>query len=182
MTHPLVQLRDLLYTHADPGKQLELADKYLKSMEEMGADFTLPRIHRELEPILNFYHGDLIGWEKFVKSVRDMFPPRDPRFDKISGFHRTLEGRLAQRERRERRGRAVARALELKLIADDPKAKIAYADKCERIWSKRRDEARKIARASFSRKSLRLEEQEEILGAFWADIDREIDEGILPPP
>jgi hypothetical protein len=164
-----------------PEDVLKLADSYLTRMQEMGDKFILPREHVLVKPALEYYAGDLAGWVKFVKSVRDRLPKDGRTFHQgIQELYRTLEIRLTQQERRERLDAAVAVAVKKRLIDDDYDSKMRYARRCTQVWKIRRDN---LLKAHIPKKGrISLEERDELLTKFWEDIMAEIRNGEVPKP
>lgn len=166
-----------------PEEVLRLADRYLMQMEEMGADFLLPRNHIIVRPILEYYAGDLKGWVKFVKGVRDRLPVEGRKFHEgVHEFYRTLLVRLTQIERRERLDAAVAMALRKRMIEDTYDEKMRYSRRCTQVWKLRKDNLLKQHAASTKKGVLSLEEREELLAEFWTQVGDEIANGELPKP
>lgn len=179
----LRELRDTLLRIDHPEKLLLLADKYLTQVEELGDDFILPKDHVIIKPILEYYSGDLPGWLKFVKGVRDRLPMAGRKFHEgVNDLYRTLEVRLTQQERRERLDRAVATAVAKKLISNDTTEKIRYARRCTQSWKMRRENLLKVTASQTGNNRLSVAERETLLHEFWQQIDEEIYNGELPKP
>ena len=176
----LRETRDALLEMESPAKVLRLADKYLQAMQEMGSDFVLPLQHVFIKPILEFYAGDLVGWRKFVRGVRDLLPRRSAAQLDVQDFYRTIDLRMVQQERRERLNAAVDTAVRLKKIPADYQSKVRYAKRCTQHWLKRKVAVMAEARSRISSGRVSREECDSILTNFWAEIDDEISRGELP--
>lgn len=180
--HPLAELREHLLNAKDPGKLLLMADNYLQSMQKMGNSFVLPHEHTILAPILEYYAGDLRGWVKYVKGIRDRLVRGTEAWDSVYVLYRTLEIRAVQRERRERLSAAVDKAVALGLIEDDVEIKRRYANRCTNEWARMRTARLDSLRAGTSRKRISEDERNEILKEFWDEIDQLIAAGEVPTP
>lgn len=179
----LREFRDTLLRLDHPEQVLELADKYLSMFEEMGSNFVLPREHILVKPALDYYVGDLAGWVKFVKGVRDRLPMDGRQYHSgVQEFFRKLEVRLTQQERRERLDAALTKAISKRIIPDDYDSKVRYARRCTQSWKLRRDNMLKSASASTKTGRLSVAERETLLAEFWSNVDAEIANGELPKP
>lgn len=177
----LKEFRDTILRLDRPEDVLILADKYLTQMQELGTSFVLPREHVLVKPILEYYTGDLPGWVKFVKGVRDRLPKEGRTFHGgVHDLYRTLEIRRTQQERRERLDAAVSKALKKKLIPDTYEEKMRYARRCTQVWKERRDN---LLKAHIPKKGrLSVEEREGLLEEFWRTVMAEVDNGEVPKP
>ena len=179
----LREFRDTLLRLERPEEVLLLADKYLTTMEEMGDSFVLPREHVVVKPALEFYAGDLEGWVKFVRGIRDRLPMAGRQYHKgVNELYRKLEIRLTQQERRERLDRAVTVAVKKKYIEDDYQEKLRYARRCTQVWKMRRDNMLKVAAGTTKTGKVSLGEREQLLEEFWSNINEEIQTGEIPKP
>ena len=179
----LKEFRGTLLRLDHPESVLTIADKYLSQMEEMGAHFVLPKEHQVVKPALEFYAGDLAGWVRFVKSVRDRLPKAGRGFHvEVNELYRKLSTRLKQQERRERLTRAVDTALRKQLIDDDYETKMRYARRCTKSWELRKENL--LANGAKTAKGGRLsvEDRRVMLDEFWRNVDAEIQNGELPKP
>lgn len=178
----LPQFRDSLLRQGHPDKIVRLADQYLRRLEEMGKDFILPKEHAVVRPLLEYYAGDLAGWVKFIRGIRDALPPRSKQQQGIHTFYRTILIRLTQQERRVRLDSAVAAAVRKKIIPNDYDTKVRYARKCTQYWMRRRMALLEAHRRETGTGRLSLEEREGLLTEFWSNVDAEIQQGELPKP
>lgn len=175
--------RDMLLDAVNPEDLLRLADEYLQDMERKGEHFILPREHAVVKPVLEHYAGDLAGWVKFVKSVRDRLPVDGRVYHAgVQPFYRTLVVRLTQVQRRERLDAAVDLAVRKGLISDEYEAKMRYARRCTQVWKQRRDQLLKSHSDSTGKGRLSIEEREELLTEFWGQIAEELKNGEIPKP
>lgn len=150
-------------------------------MDGMGDDFILPKKPEVIKPALEFYSGDLEGWVKFVKGVRDRLPKHGRVFHpEVNELYRRIEIRLTQQERRERLDRAVNMALRKRIISDAVEEKKRYANRCTQAWKLRRDHMLKTASQQCATGKVSVEEREGLLKEFWLHIDEEIANGELP--
>ena len=182
MANELRDLRDRLLTLDHPDKLLRMADQYLSTYALMGETFVLPKEHALLRPIIEYYAGDLLGWLKFVRGVRDRLPPRSVEQGAVQMFYRTLDVRATQQSRRERITIAVSNAVKARAIADTPDAKQVYARRVVQAWSRQRYAEMDEARGRTVRPRLTTEERSEILEKFWEKIDEELSTGGFPQP
>jgi hypothetical protein len=82
-----------------------------------------------------------------------------------------------RRKRAERALASIERMLERSLDADE---KIRVVKKLEQHWGARRTNLLKHARDGYSMNHLPIEVRSSLLADFWAQVDKEIDEGDLP--
>lgn len=166
-----------------PEEVLRLADEYLQDMERKGDRFILPKDHIIVKPVLEYYHGDLKGWVKFVKSVRDRLPVDGRKFHEgVHDIYRTVLIRLTQVERRARLDAAVTMAVKKKLIENTYDEKMRYSRRCTQAWKLRKDNLLTQHAKQTKKGVLSVEEREELLVDFWNNIAAEIDNGELPKP
>lgn len=179
----LREFRETLLRLDRPEEVLLLADRYLTQLEAMGDSFVLPREHVLVKPALEFYAGDLAGWVKFVKGVRDRLPVSGRQYHKgMNELYRKLEIRLTQQERRERLTRAVDMALRKGMVENNYDAKMVYARRCTKAWQTRRDNMLALAAKQTQTGRLSAAEGAELRDEFWQRIDEEIANGELPKP
>jgi hypothetical protein len=180
MTHPLATLRESLIDDQSVAEKLKLADQYLLTMTKLGTKFVLPREHIELLPVLEYYGGgDVAGWCKYVRSIRDSLPQGNRMAD-VQEVFRTIEIRRVQGDRRIRLNLAVNKAVELGVIEDTAEAKRQYANKCTQEWSKRRADMLSNIRRTMSNKRVNEDERADVLEEFWKAIEAGIKEGDIP--
>lgn len=177
----LKEFRSTLLRLDRPEDVLRLADKYLTQQQEMGDNFVLPREHVMVKPVLDYYAGDLAGWVKFVKGVRDRLPVDGRTYHAgVHDLYRLLNIRLVQQQRRERLDAAVAVAVKKKFVRDSYEDKQRYARRCTQTWKLRRDNMLKAHVPDRGRIS--VAEREELLEDFWKQIEAEIANGEVPKP
>jgi hypothetical protein len=177
----LRELRDTLLTIADPATWLIVADKKLQQFEDEGDDFELLQKHAILKPILEHYVGDLTGWLKFVKGVRDRLEPRTPEHVAVSEFYKTLNVRWIQRRSRAILDVAVDLAVTKGIIDNDWTAKQWYAKRCTQSWKKRKDLLLGAVRKESPTGRVSQSHREELLAAFWQQVADEVNNGEIPP-
>jgi hypothetical protein len=179
----LKEFRDTLLRIDRPEDVLRLADTYLHQMETMGDTFILPKEHAMVKPVLEQYAGDLSGWVKFVKNVRDRLPVTGRQFHEgVQELYRTLVVRKTQIERRARLDAAVSVAVQKKLITNDYVTKQNYANRCTQVWKLRRDKMLEIAAKQCRTGRLSVDERETMLEEFWSNVTEEIENGEVPKP
>lgn len=181
--HPLSVLKSLLLSVPNPAPALRIADEYLRQYAALGSAFVLPQQYAQLKPIIDYYAGDLPGWVKFVRGIRDSLPKDGRTFHTdMHDLYRTLEVRLTQQERRDRLDSAVQAAVRKGIIPDEPSEKLRYSRRCTQHWKLRRDALLKAHAAATGKKRLSMEERDDLLTQFWTEIQEEISIGVLPPP
>jgi len=182
MAHPLAELREHLLYLPDIADKLKVADSYLVLHARMGSGFILPAQHAVVKPILDYYAGDLTGWVKYVKGIRDRIGRSDERWADLQELYRMLEIRNTQRIRRERLNSALAVALSRKLIADNKSAKAAYERRCTLEWMRLRTLTLDAARKGSPSKRLTEDERSKLLDEFWEGVDQQLAAGEIPKP
>ena len=177
------EFRDTLLRLERPEEILRLADEYLQDLEHKGDRFILPREHIVVKPALEYYAGDMEGWVRFIKSVRDRLPVDGRRYHSgVQSFFRTVIIRLTQTQRRARLDAAVEMAVRKRLITNEYDDKMRYARRCTQVWKQRRDNLLRQHSAQTGSGRLSVEEREELLAEFWAGVANEIANGELPKP
>jgi len=175
----LKEFRATLLRLDHPEQILQLADTYLTQQQTMGSSFILPKEHEIVKPVLDYYTGDLAGWVKFVKGVRDRLPVDGRKFHAgVHEFYRKLEIRHVQMERRSRLDAALEVSLRKKLIPNTYEDKMRYTRRCTQVWKQRKDNLLKLHTPKTGR--ITVEEREELLDEFWKMIDTEIQNGEVP--
>lgn len=178
----LLELRDTLLAIAHPERILRLADDYLARFEVLGDDFILPAEHAVVKPILDFYVGDLTGWVKFVRNVRDRLDPQSAEFREVHEFYKTLNVRAIQRRTRAAIDAATASAIRLGLIQDKRADKERYARRCIQAWKLRKDAMLDSVRRASPTGRVSVSHREELLKEFWDQIAEEANSGEVPQP
>jgi len=178
----LREVRDTLLTIAHPERVLRLADSYLQRFEEFGEDFVLPKEHVIVKPILEHYVGELEGWAKFVKSVRDRLEKRSQEYIEVREFYKVLNVRLIQRRTRALLDTAVELACRKGMIDPSWETKQRYAKRCIQSWKKRKDNMLEAVRKDSPSGRVSLSHREELLHEFWAGLAQEVEAGEIPKP
>jgi hypothetical protein len=173
----LVELRDTLLTIGHPEKLLALADKYLTLFEELGDAFVLPKDHVLVAPILEFYVGDLDGWLKFIKGVRDRLPRGSTEHLAVRDFYKTVYTRAIQRKTRRLLDLAISVALKRGILEDEANAKVRYTKRCIQSWTQRRQAALKSARSSSPTGAINIDHKSDVISEFWDSIEEELNHG-----
>lgn len=166
----------------DPDKihdRLNVVDKHMQSYDQEHQTVLLPAGHEFLEPLVKVYINDLGGFTNFILTLRDSFDRKSRQFESLQALYRRINGRHVQQARRERMGRAMARAEEL--YGPIPYThRIQWSADLEHQWAKRRLEFLEKERKRMGDTHLASEDRAEALLEFWDIIDTEIHEGSLP--
>lgn len=181
MSSDLSEFRERLLALDHPDKILRLADDFLTMLERQGEAFVLPRQYALIRPVLEYYAGDLPGWLKFVRGVRDRLPLKSDERAAVQAFYRTLDVRHVQKIRRDRIKLAVDNATKAGKLTSDANDRHRYARRVVQHWSKRRFAAMDEAREKGARDRLTAEERNEICDLFWESVDEELSIGGFPP-
>lgn len=178
---PLKECTNTLLRNPDKVKEwLSLADKYMQTFVQNEKMFLLPRAHEFLKPLIDAYAHDPDGFVHFLVELRDCYDKGSAQFVEVQAIYRRVNGRYVQQSRRERIGRAVAKAEEL--YGEIPfTLRMQWMAELEHEWAQRR-----LAFLEQQRKRLKLERlstemRTEYLLEFWDIIDTEIYEGNIPP-
>ena len=166
----------------DPAETLQLADKYLIMMNEMGDKFRLPREHIHLAPMVNFFGPNQDVWLHFLREVRDQTPIRSDRYAKIHTVFRRADTRIRSLSRRARLANALRTAIAKGLVEDETQAKRDYERRCTQVWLKRKTNLLIEHRSEAPGGRLSNDEQRRVLDTFWRQIDAELEHGEVPNP
>lgn len=177
----LLELTDHLAGDPKAAEKLRLADNYILQQQRMGRHFRLPDEHADIEPLIERYAKDLNKFVAYVKSLRDQAPPRSEGYLALHEFYRTLEVRMIQQQRRDRARRAYA-WLEKNYPKLTYEQKQRWVRKLEQQWGRERMRFLDEHRRKTGTGRLSVEEREELLEGFWAEIDRAVAKGELPQP
>lgn len=159
---------------------LLLADKYMQSYKEDKNTFLLPKAHEFLEPLVKGFAADLEGFLQYLIELRDRYDRGSQQFEDTQAVYRRLNGRYVQQQRRERVGRAVAKAEELYGEIPYP-ARMQWMANLEHSWAQRRLAFLEAQRTRLKQERLSTELRTEYLIEFWDIIDTEIHKGEVPP-
>lgn len=180
----LAELRRTLLAIAAPDQWLILADKYIEQYQEFSDSnmFELPAKHAWLEPAIAYYAGDLEGWVKFVRSVRDRLPPKSIEFDKVHDYYKDINARMLVQRQRRLEDMAYDVAVRKRLLADTPENRSRYAKRCTQLWKKQRKNMLDTVRADSPTGRVSVDHREKLLKEFWENIASMIDNGEVPKP
>lgn len=178
----LRDVRDTLLQIAHPDRVLRYADGLMELRRKHGDNFTLTSADAWLLPLLEFYTEDLDGWCKFVKNVRDRLEPKSEEYVGVHEFYKVIYVRNVQRRTRNLTAISTDLAVKRRLIPNAFETKQRYAKRCIQYWSLKRRTLLANARLANPKKRLTLEEQDEILADFWAQIELEVNNGEIPAP
>lgn len=159
---------------------LSLADKYMQTYAENPELFLLPRAHEHLKPLIECYADNIEGFTQYLVGLRDCFDNRSVQFRDVQAIYRRINGRYVQQQRRERIGRAVAKAEEL-FGEVTYQQRMQWMADVEHEWALRRLAWLDIQRQRLKTERLSVEIRTELLLEFWDMIDTEIYEGNIPP-
>ena len=170
----------LLRTPDKTAEWIAVADRHMQTYVESPETFLLPRAHEFLKPLIESYALNLDGFTQYLVGLRDSFDRRSSQYTQIQAVYRRVNGRYVQQQRRERMGRAVARAEEL--YGEIPyQERIQWIAKLEHEWAQRRIAFLEQQRRRIGDPRLPVEIRTELLLEFWDMIDTEIYEGQIPP-
>lgn len=178
----LGEATDFLLQSNDPSDDLLMVETLMDNVRQRGTEYEISRTYLHLVPFVEAYTYNMVGWLKFVRSVRDdiasIYGRGSAKYMGMQKFFRTLEVRYVQQMRRERLRQAVA-WLEVEHPGLTTEQKKLWCKRLEQLWMKQR-RAWLAAHRKQHGKRLNLDEQREVLDAFWADVDDNIKQGNLP--
>jgi hypothetical protein len=178
----LLKLREQILDHPDEGVvSLDMADKYLQMYEQVAERLVLPEEHSYAQPVIDEFKGDPKGFSLWLQELRNDMPKSSSR-TLVNTLYRKVATRALQRERRHREELALTKAITLGIISGEYQERLHYTRTLILDWGKRRTQVLDEARRQVKNPHLSLEEQEEILTAFWLEIENEIAQGDLPKP
>lgn len=178
----LRELRDTLTQIAHPDRVLRLADKYLQDFTENREDFILPKEHVLVKPLLEFYVGDLDGWKKFVRIVRDRLPQGSDERRAVQELYKVLEVRAIQRRNRILIDAATDVAIRKGLLDPTWESKQRYAKRCIQAWKARKDNMLKTVRSQSPTGRVSADHREKLLKEYWTMVSEEVNNGEVPKP
>lgn len=178
----LREVRDTLLNINHPDRILRLADNYLQQFDELKDQFVLPREHAFVKPILEHYVGDLPGWVKFVKGIRDRLEPKTQEYVDVRELHKVLNIRMIQRRTRAILDVAVELACRKGMIDASWESKQRYAKRCIQTWKKRKDNMLDNVRRESPTGRGSVSHREELLREFWETVAAEVEAGEVPKP
>ena len=178
---PLKECTNTLLRNPDKVKEwLSLADKYMQTFAQNKEMFLLPKAHEFLKPLIEAYALDPEGFVQFLVELRNCYDRRSAQFVEVQAIYRRVNGRYVQQSRRERIGRAVAKAEELH--GEIPfTLRMQWMANLEHEWAQRRLAFLEQQRQRLKLERLSTEMRTEYLLEFWDMIDTEIYEGNIPP-
>lgn len=178
----LKELRDTLTQIAHPDRVLKLADRYLQDFEDRGEEFILPREHALVKPILEFYVGDLDGWKKFVRIVRDRLPVSSQERHDVQELYKLISVRVIQRRTRTLTDAATEIAVKKQLIPSTWDAKQRYIKRCIQAWKIRKDNMMRTIRRQSPTGRISADHREQLLRDYWEQVAEEVENGEVPKP
>ncbi len=167
----------------DPAQTLRLIDHYLDLWEKDSEAFILPRQYRHFAPIIAAYAGKPDRFRNYVRVIRDealaAYGALSSKYNDLQALVRMLDARAAQRLRRERTLAAGAWIREQRPDLSSEQRSV-WLRRLERRWSQERLEYLKQARRVRKVDRLSMDEQRDILDAYWADLAERVTRGDLP--
>lgn len=140
-----------------------------------------------LLPLFIAYAEDLDSWVKFAKLVRDRLAPDrgEPASSDYLGmrdFHKKVNVRRIQRRTRALQDTATSIAVKTGVLPDTWTDKQRYMKRCVQFWKRRKDAMQESVRQASPNKRISVDHREELLDAFWQQMEDEITNGVIPPP
>lgn len=169
---------DFILDSGEPVKWIRLLDMYVEQYRKYPSAFVLPREHYVLEPLVAVFVRNPEQLVPYIKVIRDTLPKGEQAFE-VNGLYRTILTRYVQQERRERMARALDKAEDLFGKFESSEERSQYENKLYALWATRRKEL--LAKGAKTTGRLSVQERADVLELFWKEIDKEIDEGRLPP-
>ena len=177
---PLEECTSTFLRNPDKVKQwLLLADKYMQAYKEDKNSFILPKAHGFLEPLILAFNSNLDGFIQYLAELRNSYDRGSHQFEETQAVYRRINGRFVQQQRRERIGRAIAKAEELYGEIAYP-ARVQWMADLEHAWAQRRLAFLEAQRTRLKQERLDTELRTEYLLEFWDIIDTEIHKGEVP--
>jgi len=178
---PLKECTNTLLRNPDKVKEwLSLADNYMQTFVQNKTMFLLPKAHEFLKPLIDAYAHDPDGFVQFLIELRNCYDRGSTQFVEVQAIYRRVNGRYVQQSRRERIGRAVAKAEEL--YGEIPFThRMQWMADLEHDWAQRRLAFLEQQRERLKLVRLSTELRTEYLLEFWDIVDTEIYEGKIPP-
>jgi hypothetical protein len=166
----------------DPARTLGLIDGYMELRRKRPRDFVIPERDQFLLPVMDYINGDLTIFRMFVLAVRndlaDVCGEASFQYQSVQDFSRKLQTRYAAQKRRSRLQQAVDWA-KLQMPERDYEARQQWAHRLEKRWvHERLDRLRDAKRLKGA--PLTMEQKDEVLDAFWDDLDNKLAVGELP--
>jgi len=168
-------------TPSKVGDYIQLADKYMQTYKENPNMFVLPKPHSFMQPLVAAYAADPEGSIAYLIALRDNFSKSESAWEAIQKQYRRINGRYVQQQRRERAGRAAAKAEEL-YGPTDYHSRLQWVADLEHGWANRRLSFMDQHRGKSKQSRIDTETRAELLQEFWELIDNEIKEGKEIPP
>lgn len=180
MEPDLLEAKGALLDSVDPAAWLELADSYIELFNKNPKVFRLPKDHVKLKPLIENFAYDMDGFVDFVLSVRNEASKQQ--YKGIHEFYRRVVVRRTQQQRRRRLTQGVRQIEEdlgMRFSADQVSRVSVWL---EQYWGKERMDRLDEARSHTSGGRISTDVRTEICDAFWAEVDKGLNEGIVPIP
>lgn len=180
MDPDLLEAKGSLLDSRDPAEWLRIADDYLELYSRNPTSFRLPKDHLRLKPLIENYAYDPAGFVEFCLRVRNDCVGES--YKRVHEVYRRVMGREVQKQRRARLTTGVSlieQELERRFTQNQ---KVYVAAWLEQYWGKERldrlDESRRMTTGS----RLSTDVRSDICNAFWAEVDANLKNGIVPIP
>lgn len=180
MSEQQEQLQEALLhviAHENPAQTLQYIDAQIDQFNRLGSMFKLNWEDRWMKPVLEEYALDLKAWREFVRVVRDQLEFSSARYREVQEFYERLGTRWFQRRTRAVLAAAVASAIKLKIIEDNPNAKMVFQKRCMNEWKRLKKALLDDARRKSPKGRLNLDHREELLDAFWTQLEADANQG-----
>jgi hypothetical protein len=180
MEREMFDTQQWILNSRQPENVVMLADMYIEMQSREPTLFRLPVEHRNLLPVITKYHDDPKGFVDFVRELRDL-ASKDA-YKGLNELFRRVQSRFVQQERRRRLNLGVS------LIENEVGVQFTFGQKqsvamwLEQFWGKERTSRLEDARRAHSKGRLSSDERAEICDEFWAGIDEQLANDIVPIP
>lgn len=178
----LRQATSVLLRDPEVARWLKLADTHILAYNRMPEQFILPADHALLQPIIETFASDTNAFAQYIKALRDASDGLA--YDELHDLYRTVSLRALQTVRRARLRKAVVAliprlnaALQRQTTADEHVRVVRFVEQC---WGAMR--LASMAEERRLRKTNRLSSEDRtfLLDRFWAGIDKQLDNGVVP--
>ncbi len=180
MKKELFETQQWILGHKSPEDCIMLADMYIEMYNRTPSNFRVPQEHKKLDPVIKQFHDKPSEFVKFVRDIRDAATK-----EQYSGVHelfRRVQSRYVQQERRRRLSEGIA------LIEKSINKRFSFGQKqsvavwLEQYWGKERTAVLEDARRTCGNVRLSTDERADICEVFWAGIDADLKNDIVPTP
>ena len=180
MKNEIQTAKDFVLDSSSPAELLELADMYISMYMRNPKHFVLPQQHAAIKGIVFSFADRPLQFVDFVREVRDELAKEQ--YQSTHEVFRKIQSRVVQQERRRRLYEGVSQietAVNTKFTFGQKQAVMAWL---EAYWGKERLAKLDDARRTRGVNRLTSDERGEICDEFWAEIDNQLDNNIVPVP